>query len=539
MSLSAFTCGLVNGAWIASCFKHHAKFTAALGRVKAVQARYLLQLMRKNAATRFGVKHGFGRLRSVAEYQECVPVTGYEALAQGIESIASGEQGVLTADRVALFQPTSGSSSATKLIPWTTSLAREFRRGISPWVLELYRRKPKLLQGTAYWSVSPPATTPRTHGKLRVGFDHDAEYLGFLGQKLYALVSAVPPAVAHCGNPAEFKARTLVSLLADKDLGLISIWSPTFLTVLLDHFLARPEEILGALDLSESRGAKKRGAFLRSILSESPGPIFFQRAWPKLQVISCWTHGSSEIYAENLRRLFPQVEIQGKGLVTTEAFISLPLHEEKDPVLAVNSHFLEFQDPASGRISLAHEVAVGNTYRVIVTTGGGLYRYLLGDLVQVTGFIQEAPCLRFVGREGNVSDLFGEKLQGVFVETVVRRALAYQGVRPRFFLLAPAKDSISKTGYVLFLNAEGIPDVARLGLDLENGLAESFHYGHCRRLGQLSQARVFQISHNSLCPETVFEHEMLSRGFKAGDIKAVPLDCKSGWERRFIGQFVA
>jgi len=233
------------------------------------------------------------------------------------------------------------------------------------------------------------------------------------------------------------------------------------------------------------------------------------------------------------------VEIQGKGLVTTEAFISLPLHEEKDPVLAVNSHFLEFQDPASGRISLAHEVAVGNTYRVIVTTGGGLYRYLLGDLVQVTGFIQEAPCLRFVGREGNVSDLFGEKLQGVFVETVVRRALAYQGVRPRFFLLAPAKDSISKTGYVLFLNAEGIPDVARLGLDLENGLAESFHYGHCRRLGQLSQARVFQISHNSLCPETVFEHEMLSRGFKAGDIKAVPLDCKSGWERRFIGQFVA
>ena len=64
---------------------------------------------------------------------------------------------MLTADRVKLFQPTSGSSSATKLIPWTATLGREFRRGISPWLAALYRRKPALLGGTAYWSISPPA----------------------------------------------------------------------------------------------------------------------------------------------------------------------------------------------------------------------------------------------------------------------------------------------------------------------------------------------------------------------------------------------
>ena len=75
--------------------------------------------------------------------------------------------------------------------------------------------------------------------------------------------------------------------------------------------------------------------------------------------------------------------------------------------------------------------------------------------------------------------------------------------------------------------------------DPENGLAESFHYGDCRRLGQLSQARVFQIHHNSECARTVFEQEMLSRGLKAGDIKAAPLDSKSGWEQRFSGQFVS
>ena len=40
--------------------------------------------------------------------------------------------------------------------------------------------------------------------------------------------------------------------------------------------------------------------------------------------------------------------------------------------------------------------------------------------MRVTGFIQEAPCLRFIGRQGNVSDHFGEKLEGAFVQEAVR-----------------------------------------------------------------------------------------------------------------------
>jgi hypothetical protein len=538
MPLSVLARRVVNGLWMASCARHHGRFSAALDQVSEVQSRYLLQLIARNAETQLGAKYGFGGISSVAEYQEQVPVTEYESLSQPIEAIASGEQGVLTADRVTRFQPTSGSSSAIKLIPWTASLEEEFRRGISPWVFALYRRRPALLQGTAYWSVSPPAATPRTHGQLRVGFDHDAEYLGFVGQRLYGLVSSVPPAVVRCGNPSEFKTRTMVALLADKHLSLISVWSPTFLTVLLDHFAAHSEEILTALAQARIAGVKERSEFLRSILRVNSEPVLFEQAWPNLKVISCWTHGPSEIFADNLRRLFPQVEIQGKGLVATEAFVSLPFHEDKDPVLAINSHFFEFQDPVSGKIRLAHEVVSGNTYRVIVTTGGGLYRYSMGDLIQVTGFVQEAPCLRFVGREGNVSDLFGEKLQGVFVANVVRRAMAQQEVMPRFFLLAPARDGISNTGYVLFLDAEESPDAGRLAHDLEDGLAESYHYAHCRRLGQLSRARVFRIGRDTNRAEAIFEREMLSRGIKAGDIKALPLDCRYGWEHRFSGRFV-
>lgn len=37
-------------------------------------------------------------------------------------------------------------------------------------------------------------------------------------------------------------------------------------------------------------------------------------------------------------------------------------------------------------------------------TDGGLYRYRLHDLVRVTGFYNQAPCLEFLGRDSLVSD---------------------------------------------------------------------------------------------------------------------------------------
>ena len=157
----------------------------------------------------------------------------------------------------------------------------------------------------------------------------------------------------------------------------------------------------------------------------------------------------------------------------------------------------------------------------------------------VTGFIQHAPCLRFIGREQLVSDLFGEKLYGTFVESVVRRVFAQQGIQPRFFLVAPVADAEARTCYALFLDATTIPDPGQLCHNLEAGLAENFHYALCRRLGQLSQARLFHIHRNSVSAEAVFIEEMLSRGLKSGDVKMVPLDRQLGWEQRFHGHFAA
>lgn len=524
----------INSAWSASYSRQRVRFESALENAAQTQSRYLLQLLRSNARARFGVKHQFERIRSVSEYQAQVPISNYEAMASDIDAIARGEPAILTAGPVTRFQPTSGSQSATKHIPWTSALAREFRRGIAPWIAALYQRKPALLRGTAYWSVSPPSIPHQLRGQMPVGFDHDAEYLGFWGRKLFGFVSAAPPDIVRCREIAEFKTRTLASLLADPDLALISVWSPTFLTTLLDEFIARQDEIINRVRDCGRAGARRRADFLSALLRNGKTDCF-EQAWPRLQIISCWTHGPSELYAQNLRRYFPSVEIQGKGLVATEAFVSLPFQEDLDPVLAVDSHFFEFQDPVTEKIFLARELAVDTTCRIIVTTGGGLYRYALGDLVRVTGFIHDTPCLRFLGREGNTSDLFGEKLNGIFVEQLVRRLLQQHQLKARFFLLAPVVDAAAKTGYTLFLEADSIPDAPELQRQLENGLNGNFHYAHCRRLGQLGEARIFKIEPAALTSEEIFQRTLVQRGQKLGDIKIAALDSDTGWQKRFSG----
>ena len=84
-----------------------------------------------------------------------------------------------------------------------------------------------------------------------------------------------------------------------------------------------------------------------------------------------------------------------------------------------------------------------------------------------------------------------------------------------------------------------MPDAVALQRNLEEGLADNFHYALCRRLGQLSESKVFKITRDGLSSETVFQQEMLSRGIKLGNIKACVLDSKPDWEQRFSGKFVS
>ena len=130
---------------------------------------------------------------------------------------------------------------------------------------------------------------------------------------------------------------------------------------------------------------------------------------------------------------------------------TLPFAPGRDPVLAVRSHFFEFMTD-DGDCLGAHQVEQGREYSVVVTTGGGFYRYRLEDRVLVTGFLGVTPTLRFLGKADYVSDRYGEKIHAGHVGRVLDTLLT--GVQCRFCMLAPDRLDDGPC-YTLFIECNG------------------------------------------------------------------------------------
>ncbi|PYV16325.1 MAG: hypothetical protein DMG07_08055, partial [Acidobacteria bacterium] len=394
--------------WMASASLEHRRFRGATGRVAETQASVLREILRSSRATEFGRRLGFSSIRTTRDFQRRVPLSTYDDYRSAVARIADGEPHVLTSERVELFEPTSGTTGGEKWIPYTRGLRRQFQAAIRAWIFDLLHERPALRAGRAYWSVSPAfGETRRTPGGIPVGFDADTAYLASFERRLVGRLLAVPPEVARSRDLDRFRYTTLVWLLAAEDLALVSVWSPSFLVALL----SRLEEWSGPLCRDLAPRAPKRAEALRRLL-ESGASLGEKvaRVWPSLRLISAWTDGAAAQCVPGLRAIFPEVEIQPKGLVATEGCVSFPLVGGAGAALALRSHFFEFQDVGGGDCLLAHELEAGGRYRVVITTAGGLYRYELRDEVKVIGFDRECPLLRFVGKADRVGDLVGEKL---------------------------------------------------------------------------------------------------------------------------------
>jgi hypothetical protein len=240
-----------------------------------------------------------------------VPLSIYDDYRPAIQRMASGEPNVLTADQVRLFEPTGGSSSGEKLIPYTAALQSSFQRAIRTWIWDLYTKRPAVRRGRAYWSISPLSQHDRrTPAGIPIGFDDDTAYLGRIGQRFVARTLIVPREVARFRSVAAAQYATLFFLLRAADLSLISVWSPTFLTELLKLLWLRRDELcddiargqISIARISDENPMAQRRLQAMPARAESLGKIFnaandisqcVTSIWPSLTLVSCWVDGPS------------------------------------------------------------------------------------------------------------------------------------------------------------------------------------------------------------------------------------------------------
>lgn len=477
--------------WMEACRAPHSRLTAALLDCKGAQERVLWRILGPAAGTLFGQRHGFASLRTIDDFRHAVPVRSYEDLRPYVDRIRRDEKGVLTADPVTRLHLSSGSSGASKLLPFTAGLRRGFQAGVQPWLYDLYSRYPGLRRGAFFWIVSPPGA-PTNFGRsaVPIGFADDAEYLDPVGRLVFPRISAAGPVPEGIGVD-EFYVSAWTALLGAPALSMISFWSPRFFIEMLERLSGIEEEVLQRV---HDGGRPARAARLSRLLAGGAGSAGLgSRLWPELSLVSCWTDSWAALFAEELRSFFGDIPIEPKGLLATEGIVSVPWGDgAPGAVLAALSHFFEFE-AADGSLLLAQELTIGGEYQVVLTTQGGLYRVRLGDVVRVVGREHSAPRLQFVARAGGVVDLCGEKLSEAYVCHVLSAALRGLSRRPEPCFLAP-RTTRRWAGYALVVSGGEPGELKGLCAVVERGLERNFYYRHARRLGQLSPLELSVLS---------------------------------------------
>ena len=482
-------------------------FLRALNSPEQSQTLCLKSLLRDASQTRYGQSLNLRPGDSYEDFASKVPPVTYEDLWPWIQQQWIAKSSVLTPGATRYYEPTSGSSGRKKWIPYNRALLQSFDRMFKIWAADVLSELDSLKSGRFYFSVTP---VPENKQEEELSLADDASYVQGMMQALLRSRAAVSSELKLLRQSEAFFEALSCSLLACEDLELVSIWNPSFFLQLLQYIEQNRSRLLdlvvkGGLDRENRSFRWKKPTLQRQRLlrEASTWPEF----WPRLRFISCWDAARAGMSAGRLRELFPNVWVQGKGLLATEAPLTVPIQSLGGAFPLVNEVFFEFIAP-NGCILRLHELKPGDSYEVLISQRGGFLRYRLGDRVQVDASPLASPCLSFVERSGQVSDLTGEKLQ----ESALREALESAGAQlSDFYLALPQLGRDGQGQYTIVTDSMQGPVASQI----EEELLKLHHYALARKLRQLAPLRVVSD------PRAKHLYLILRReqGMKLGDMK--------------------
>lgn len=454
-----------------------ANFVRQTRRTDRVQADFLWKLLHEYRHTALGREYNLGEIRTIDQFRDRVPVLPYSGYESYIDRICQGEPNVLTPDPVAYLNLTSGSTGDRKLIPVT-------------------QRFQQILGGANLTSIGflneALAARGLTFGKLLIansvqvqgctsgGIPYGYASVGVLrmGKFLYEQLFANCFETLLCSDSRSRHYLALLFALRERSTAGIAANFP-MLVLRTCHYLEEYGEelirdidkgtIASWLELDPSvrdrlecqwSADPQRAGELRAIM-RSRGRLTPKDVWSNLAFIGTARGGTSDFYFENFPEYLGNTPVFGAVYSSAEATFSIyPDVNTDGSILAINSGFFEFVPEDQWGLEhpqtrLATEVEVGKYYRLLVTTYSGLYRYDIGDVVEVVGFFEQAPLIVFRYRRGGLLSSTTEKTNEYHV-TQVMQALQHEfGLPLEDFCVTLANEAIPAHYLVNVEIAEG------------------------------------------------------------------------------------
>lgn len=430
-----------------------AQFERACRDPARAQRRVLQRIVRRATNTAFFAELGLDRVPSqqrLEAFRRRVPVRTSAAFAPWLERARHGDWRAICPSEPFFFSLTAGSTGKYKALPVTRELKAELDRSVLVFTHHLYRSFPSLPCGKTQFIVGS-ADGGRTPGGVPQGF-----VSGFNYKNLPALLRrsfVVPYPVFTLEDPDDRNYAIGRFLVQEPTLRGIGAISPLNILNVFKALVADRERLLadlrdGGLTLDHEAPAllAEVSAGLRA-LPELADRLQRQPRWaardlfPGLEAFVCWKSAgmshAHDVLVQGMTSL-PTLEMP---LSASEGIFAIPMAPDaRGGVAAVTGHFLEFLPEGGGAPLLVHEVEQGATYSLVVTTGGGLYRYDMEDLVRVTGFHQATPMLEFVSKASRQVSVSNERINEEDVTRAMRAVAARFGVQFSEFVFVPTHE---------------------------------------------------------------------------------------------------
>ena len=350
---------------------------------KEVLAHHLAAL----AGTVFGREHGITESTTGKDYRNQVPLRDYNGLKPWIERVRDGEPAVLWPDEVKWHAKSSGTTSdRSKFIPVTEdALERCHYKGGKDLLAMYVNAVPKArLYGGRHLIVGGTGRTEEADNGVLTG---DLSAIIINNLPWWCEFRRTPSRSIALMENWEEKIETMAHTTIEQDVRIVA-GVPSWTQVLLERIL----DITGKDHLGE--------------------------VWPSLQL---YMHGGVSFapYREAFDRIMPPGIHTIETYNASEGFFGIQDRLGAEDMLlmldyGIHYEFLPFSAgfdpehaPFATTIGLA-DIELGVDYAMVISTNGGLHRYVLGDLVR---FTSRSPYrIQVTGRTRSYLNLAGEEL---------------------------------------------------------------------------------------------------------------------------------
>lgn len=468
---------------------------ASLNNPFQTQETLLMQLIKAASLTEWGEKYDFSTIETVAQFQERVPVNSYETLFPYIEKMLKGEPDILWHGNILWFAKSSGTTNdKSKFIPVTEESLHDchYKAGKDLLALYLYyhSRNNRLFSGKV----------------LSIGGSHQISH--FNTQARFGDLSAVmtenlPIYYEYIRTPS-------------KKVALMSGWE--------EKLEAMCEEVMRE-DVSAIVGVPTWAILLIRKVLEKKGieNNDLSKVWPNLEA---FFHGGVNIapYKAQLRELMPESVAFINIYNASEGFFGIQYRPEREDFLLMIDYgiFYEFLPVAelhntNPKILTLREVVIGEEYALIISTNGGLWRYMIGDTVKITG--NNPFTIIITGRTRLFINAFGEELMIGNAETAIAEASEATGARVKDYTAAPVYFGAESGGaHEWLIEFERHPDsLQHFGEVMDNTLRRVNSDYDAKRSGDM----ILRKPVITLAPEGTF-YEWLKQKNKLGGQNKIP-----------------